>query len=112
MNMKNFLEYQKSNFGFGAIGREMQQPLHNMGCITQAVFVMPNFSNDVTGTLSIQDEEGIELYSSGPWKKSKAYALPNIHVDVAAGFTIKCRLSGDPGGVGDTVKVKLFIDCC
>ena len=108
--MRN-IELPKHSMQFGPTDTEREIQIENKGYVTDVMFKLPNFANNVNGTISICDEDGDNLYDSGPRAKGEAHVLANINVPAAFNFKVKCTLSGAPGGVGGTVKVRLAIDC-
>mgnify|MGYP001245855127 FL=1 len=72
------------------------------GKIYQIHLRVPNFVNVVTATLTLEDEDGYEVYNSGAKARNDNYnlypaAIPQL---VAGNFTFKVTLSGAHGVVG------------
>ena len=71
------------------------------GKIYQIHLRVPNFVNVVTATLTLEDEDGYEIYNSGAKARNANYNLyPAIPQLVAGNFTFKVTLSGAHGVVG------------
>lgn len=71
------------------------------GLIHQIHFRVPDSVNNVAATLTIEDEDDYEIYSSGAKAENANY---NLYCDppqiVAGNFTLKVTLAGAPGVVG------------
>ena len=74
---------------------------------------MPNFTNVVTLTLSVEDEDGYEVFTSGAKARNANYNLKATDLDdtllIASTFTLKATLSGDAGGDGGAAKAVIYI---
>jgi len=99
----------KPLFPFAAAGTELSAKIDNEGFVSDIIFVVPNFTNVVTATLTIHDEDGNELYNSTAKAKNAIYVITGIRVPVTFGFSAKVTLSGVAGGAGGTVSARLFI---
>lgn len=99
------------DFVFGATGTVKSVQSVIEGEIKQIHLRVPNFTNAVTLTLSVEDEAGYEIFNSGAKTKGanhnfKASDL-NDSILIASTFTLKATLSGDAGGAGGTAKTVL-----
>ena len=70
------------------------------GLIYQIHFRVPNFINNVTATLTLEDEDGYEVYNSGAKNRNtNTNIYPNPPQLLAGNFTMKVTLSGAHGGI-------------
>lgn len=99
----------KGRMQFGSDWTSSERSVQMKGYITNIILTLPNFKNDVTGTLSIHDQEDNELWNSGPQKKGQVYFFQNLRLPVLNEFRIKCRLSGAPGADADA-GLHYFVD--
>lgn len=95
---------------FAATGTEKTALVNEAGLINSIILVVPNFTNVITATLTIHDEDGNELYNSTAKAKNATYVITGLAVPVHYGFSSKVTLSGNAGGSGGTVSVALFVD--
>jgi hypothetical protein len=100
------------DFVFGAAGTEKTIQSVIEGEIKQIHLRVPNFTNVVTFTLSVEDEDGYEVFTSGAKAKNANYNLKATDLDdsllIASTFNLKATLSGAPGGDGGTAKAVLY----
>jgi len=74
------------------------------GKIHQIHFRVPDSVNNVAATLTLEDEDGYEIYNSGAKAENGNYNLvPPIPLLVAGNFTFKVTLAGAPGVAGPPV---------
>jgi len=96
------------DFVFGATGTVKSVQSVIEGEIKQIHLRVPNFTNAVTLTLSIEDESGYEIFNSGAKAKGANHNLKasdlNDSILIASTFTFKATLSGDAGGEGGSAK--------
>lgn len=73
---------------------------------------MPDWTNDVTGTLTITNVHSYELYSKSAIAEDHTTHVYNLAQEVALDglHTVKLTLSGVPGGVGGTAHVVLWLE--
>ena len=85
------------------------------GFIHNMIIKVPNFTNAVTATIQILDDDGDELYNSGAKAKNATYPLGGIaaaelgDVPLSYNYTCVVTLSGAPGGSGGTTTVKMYV---
>lgn len=98
-------------FNFDAVTLSLLSRICNTGYITDLIVVLPNFTNVITGTLTIEDDEANTLWTDpgAPRAKNAAYVVSGIRVPVDDGFNFKMTLSGAAGGSGGTAKAKVFL---
>ena len=103
------------DFVFGATVTTKTIPIGCNGYITDIILVNPANTNSVTAALSIQDNEGYELWNSTAKAAGTTTHFPtDMAADVAdipsdIGFKMVVTLSGNAGITGATVKVRLYI---
>ena len=82
------------------------------GEIKQIHLRVPNFTNAVTLTLSVEDEDTYEVFTSGAKARNANYNLKATDLDdtllIASTFNIKATLSGVPGGTGGAAKAVIY----
>jgi len=101
----------RKDLEFGAADTAKSVSVALEGVLHQAFMRVPNFTNVVTATLTIQDEDGFELFNSGAKAKGADYLLAPVPelLLLAGKITISVTLSGVPGGDGGTVSAVLFL---
>jgi hypothetical protein len=76
--------------------------ISNTGEVKQLTLVVPNFSNAVTATLNIRDENGFLLYTTTAQARNTNQVFAGLDFCVSAGAdgtsTVEVVLSGNPGG--------------
>jgi hypothetical protein len=99
-------------FAFGAAGTEKEVQSVIEGEIKQIHLRVPNFANNVTLALSIEDEASYEIFTSGAKARNANYNLKATDLDhtvlIAGTFKFKATLSGDAGGEGGTAKAVIL----
>ncbi len=103
---KHFRQIQ--TLTFGATGTEKSFTLSVNGEAQHIRFVVPNFTNAVTATLTVHDEGGYEVYNSTAKAKNASYWLSPVQVPLTGYNTVKVTLSGNAGGTGGDVVVVLY----
>lgn len=102
---------------FGATGTTGTYKLTECnGFIKNLIIKVPDFTNVVTATVQILDDDGDILYDSGAKAKNAIYSLGNIaaaelgEIPVSYNYTVSVVISGVAGGTGGTVTVKAYIE--
>jgi hypothetical protein len=86
---------------FGAADTVLTAPLPIEGLLRRVQLHLPNFTNVVTGTLQVLDEDGYEIFTTTAQAKNTVYnGDPDDGVLVAGACSLKLTLSGAPGGSG------------
>ncbi len=67
------------------------------GIIGTLIIVLPDSTNGVTMTISIDDDAGYELYSSAGLADNQTHVKTGIDVLAAGNLTFGAKASGDPG---------------
>lgn len=81
----------------------------NNGFIKLIHLKTPNFTNDVTTTLSIEDEEGTKIWEDSPARaKDSSFIISGLNIPSDLKYTLTATLSDEPGGSGGNVEVRLF----
>jgi hypothetical protein len=98
-------------FGAADVAKSVQSVIE--GEIKQIHLRVPNFTDVVTLTLSVEDEDGYEVFTSGAKAKNANYNLKATDLDdtllIASTFTLKATLSAVHGGAGDeAVKAVIY----
>ena len=98
----NYLKYQvmrkKLSFVFGATGTELSQKIACEGTVEHIHIRTPDFFADSTSTVTIKDEDGYEIYTSGAKSENANYNITNMVVQLSGINTITVTLSVDAGG--------------
>lgn len=100
----------KNSFVFDATTTSLTAPIFENGIITNYTLVCPNFTNAVTSTLSILDDDGVTIWTGDAKNENATYLVSSLSVPVDKGYTLKATLSGVAGAGGGTVVAKLFVD--
>ena len=95
---------------FGAADTTKTFPIYVNGRMTDVSVAMPNFTNAITGTLTIEDEAGVVLYTKAAIAKNATTIVNSLGVPVDTNYVGRLVLSGAPGGTGGTVSVKLWVN--
>ena len=112
--MRQKMTRVKLQSAFTATSTTDTQTINENAFVNNIVITVPNFTNTVTTTVEIQDEEGSVLYTSGALNKNTTTTIGGItaakagEVPVASGYKCVVTLSGVAGGTGGTVTTKLF----
>lgn len=97
---------------FAATGTVKSYSLTTNGKLHSYTIAVPDFTNAITVTLSIEDADSLEVYSKAAIAKNtttqvgdlaKSYALDGT-------YTVKATLSGAAGGTGGDVTVQMRIE--
>jgi hypothetical protein len=109
---ENRVQRVEVDFVFGATGTVKSVQSVIEGEIKQIHLRVPNFTNAVTLTLSVEDESGYEIFNSGAKAKGANHNLKasdlNDSILIASTFTLKATLSGDAGGEGGSAKAVIL----
>ena len=95
---------------FGAADTNKTFSIYVNGRMTDFSVVMPNFTNALTATLTIEDEAGVVLYTKTAIAKNATTTVSSLRVPVDTNYVGRLVLSGAPGGTGGTVSAKLWVD--
>jgi len=87
-----------------------QFTINENGHMTDVAVVMPNFTNAITGTLTIEDEAGVVLYTKATIAENATTVVNSLSVPVDHGYVAKLTLSGAAGGTGGDVSIKLWVN--
>lgn len=93
---------------FGASDTVKSAKIVNNGFVKYIHLSVPNFTNAVTITLSIEDEEGTKIWEDSARNRNADYIIGNLNIPSDIKYTLKATLSGVPGGSGGNVTVKVF----
>jgi len=99
----------KNSFVFAATGTSKVATLYNNGIIIAYTMVTPNFTNNSTSQLSIQDEDGVTIYTGAAHNESGTYVVTGLAIPCDRQYTATITISTDAGGTGGTVVAKLFL---
>lgn len=90
----------KKSFLFVGAGQLVSAAAAMEGEIYQIHLRVPTFINAVTATLTLEDEDGYEVYNSGAKNRTtNTNIYPNPPQLLAGTFTMKVTLSGAHGGI-------------
>ncbi len=95
---------------FSAINTALNLTLEG-NCLIHTIKInIPNWTNNVTMKLTIEDEDGDVIYESDTLNRNTNYVLTNLKdfIAVSGDVTFKYTLSGAPGGEGGTVKTSIY----
>ena len=95
---------------FNDLETEKTFSIYNNGHMTDVAVVMPNFDNPVTGTLTIEDEDGVVLYTKANIAENATTIVNSLSVPVDTNYVGRLVLSGAAGGTGGTVSAKIWVD--
>ena len=98
-----------STFEFAATGTELTTLICENGYLTDYVLTVPNFTNNVTATLSILDDNDVTIWTGDAKARNATAVVNSLTVPVDRNFTLKCTLSGVAGGSGGDVVAQTFI---
>jgi uncharacterized protein (DUF1786 family) len=102
---------KKFSFAFGATGTELTAICHENGVCSSIILVTPSFTNVVTTTLSVLDQDGDTVWTDGtPRARGTTTLIGSLAIPFDRGYTVKATLSGAAGGSGGTAVAKLFIE--
>jgi hypothetical protein len=71
---------------------------------------MPNWTNAVTGTLSVKNTDGSEIYSKSSLAKNVVTTINDAVFPFAENLTVTLTLTGVPGGTGGTAAVYFYFE--
>ena len=82
------------------------------GKVHTLIVELPNFTNDVTATVTVTDQNSYDIYAKASLAKNDKHVITGasgyIYLDGVSTVTI--TLSGQPGGTGGNVKVKIAVE--
>lgn len=73
------------------------------------ILTLPNWTNPVTATLSIENSDGDELYSHSGLAENDTHEFA-VDVALVGTNTVKITLSGVPGGTGGNTVTTLYLE--
>lgn len=99
------------SFTFGGIISKKGDSRENAGRILDILMRVPNYTNDVTTTLTIKESssEAMELYNSGAKARNADYHL-TADIPCVEDLVFAFDLSGVAGGTGGDIKIKLYVE--
>lgn len=104
---------------FGATGTTGTYKLTECnGFIKNLIIVVPNYTNTITTTVQILDDDGVVLYDSGAKAQNASYPLGGIGaaevgaIPISYNYTVSVVISGVAGGTGGTVQVRMYVESC
>lgn len=80
------------------------------GHMTDLAVVTPNFTNAPTAILTVEDEDGVVLYTKTAIANNATTIVNSLAVPVSRGYIARLTLSGAAGGTGGTANAKLWVD--
>lgn len=100
------------SFVIGAAETSDNFTLEGNGKIHSYTITLPNYTNAVTGTLSIADADGYEIYSKASIAKNTSTNVYNLGdvIPIYGTVTVTLTLSGVPGGSGGTATIKMRME--
>lgn len=100
----------KKTFVFGATGTTAtDQNIPVEGIIRSMTVDVPNFTNSITATVTLEDSDSLVYFSSGALAKNTLHQVAcGVGLDGASNLCVD--ISGVAGGTGGTVTVVLFIE--
>jgi hypothetical protein len=109
-------EYPVS-YVFDATTLAISKTLHINGYITDINLVIPNYTNTINTSVSIQRANGYEIWNSGAKSQNATYEVPTpmtdadkVDIPVDYDYLMVVTLAGVAGGTANkTVKVTLFV---
>jgi len=93
---------------FGASDVVKSFTITEVGLTYAILVVLPNWTNDVTGVLSIENSDSNEIYASDDLDRNETHMIPTEKPLVGTN-TVKLTLFGVPGGSGGTATVTIYI---
>jgi hypothetical protein len=100
----------KNTFAFTAISTTATNLLCENGFVRQYVLTVPNFTNAVTATVSVLDEDSNTIYTGSAHNRNATYSADSLSVPCDKNYTAKVTLSGAAGGSGGDVTLKLYVE--
>lgn len=105
-------EWVSGTLAFGAADttKSLSVTANNLARISHLKLVLPNFTNAVTATLSVEDASGNAYFSEAALAENTTHFKTEhdttpLDVPTAEALTIKVVLSGVPGGAGGNATV-------
>lgn len=95
-------------YSFSAIGTELSMSFSGQSHIHSIVLELPSFTNSPTATLTIVNDQGVELYNSGAKADRANYVLLVDRIVAENNGTFVLTLSGDAGGSGGTAYISIY----
>ena len=99
----------KNVFEFADTGTNIQQTVQESGFVRALVVNTPNFTNNVTSTITIKDSDSYILYVSNALIKNDEIRIANQEIPLDYNYTIDVDISEAAGGSGGDVSVMLYI---
>lgn len=72
------------------------------------VLILPNWTNAVTATISIENSDGDEIYSNSGLAENQTHVIV-VEKPLVGLNTVKITLSGVPGGAGGDTETTLYL---
>lgn len=95
-------------FEFSAVGTEISMEFSGQSHIHSIVLELPSFTNNPTATVTIVNDQGVELYNSGAKSDGANYVLSVDRIVAENNGTFVLTLSGDAGGSGGTAYMSIY----
>ena len=107
---KRFAKLAKQILTFSATDTTKSFIINRSGEIPFIRMLVPNFTNVVTATLTVENGDGDEIWNSGAKAKNATY-LMQMSIPIATETnTVKVTLSGAAGGTGGDVLVTVYLE--
>lgn len=101
----------KNSFVFAATGQTKTANLYENGMIIAYTMVVPVLAGvAVTSTLSIQDDDGVTIYTGDAKSENSTNVVTGLLIPCSKGYIATITLDKDAGAGGGTITVKLFLD--
>ena len=97
---------ERKGLAFGATDTTKSYTFQCNGKVNHVLVEIPNFSNAVTTTVTVADENGVTIMSKSGLAKATNHVIDStddFDRALAGTYTITLTLSGAPGGTGGTV---------
>lgn len=101
---------EKHTLAFDDTTTQLAKILSSSGIINTLVLVLPNFTNVVTGTISILDDDSYVLYTSAAKNRNTTSVLTGLAIPCDRNFKVRVDLDGAAGGTGGNVVTKIYLE--
>lgn len=96
---------------FGAAETEKEFDILGNARVALITCKLPNFTNDVTGTLTVTNGDSVALYTLAEMARNSNHVITGLETKllIVGTNTVKLTLSGVPGGTGGTASISVYL---
>jgi hypothetical protein len=79
------------------------------GFVRSIVYILPNLTTAVSGVLTVYDEDGNLIYTSGTINENTSTLVSSLAIPIGVNYTTTFTLNA-ASGASDTVTINMYVE--